>query len=442
VRRFPAVNPDGLRGALHSPAELVVNPPAAVAGLQQYLAEAHGVTLRLGVAVVGIDMPRVHAAGGEVWHADRVFVCSGADFETLFPEVFASAGLRRCKLQMMKTRPQPGGWQLGPHLAGGLTLCHYRAFEACPSVAALRARFAAEMPDYPRYGIHVMASQNDRGEVVIGDSHEYDADISPFDKAEIDELILGYLRRIARLPDWSIAARWNGVYAKHPTKPIVHAEPQPGCVISAATGGAGMTLAFGLARDWWDSRGSTTSTGVLNRIERLFADRGSREYQGEAVSQLEHALQCAMYAERDGCPGEVIAAALLHDIGHLLSVSGEDCAARGIDNRHEDLGVRFLEGAFGPAVTEPVRLHVAAKRYLAAARPGYVGLLSQSAVTSLHFQGGPMSPDEARAFEAHPHYEVAVKLREYDDRAKVVGLATPPFAHFRKYLETAARAGF
>jgi FAD dependent oxidoreductase TIGR03364 len=252
-KRFPAVNTIGLRGALYSPAELAVNPPAAVVRLQQYLAEAHRVTLRLGVAVVGVEMPRVAAAGGEVWHADRVFVCSGADFETLFPEVFAASGIRRCKLQMMKTRPQPGGWKLGPHLAGGLTLCHYKAFEVCPSLAALKARVAAEMPEYVRYGVHVMASQHDGGEVVIGDSHEYDAEISPFDKAAIDEMILAYLRKLVHLPDWSVAARWHGVYAKHPTKLIVYEETQPGCVIAAAPGGAGMTLSFGFARDWWEA---------------------------------------------------------------------------------------------------------------------------------------------------------------------------------------------
>jgi FAD dependent oxidoreductase TIGR03364 len=253
LRRFPAVNPDNLRGALHSPAELAVNPPAAVARTQHYLGEAHGVTLRLGVTVVGVDMPRVYAAGGEVWRAGRVFVCSGADFETLFPEEYAAAGLRRCKLQMMKTRPQPAGWRVGPHTAGGLTLCHYKSFEVCGSLPALKARVAAEMPEYVKYGIHVMTSQNDRGEVVIGDSHEYDADISLFDKAQIDELILAYLRKMVRLPDWTITTRWHGVYAKHPTKTIVYAEPQPGCVIAAAPGGAGMTMSFGFARDWWDA---------------------------------------------------------------------------------------------------------------------------------------------------------------------------------------------
>ena len=252
IRKFPAVNPTGLRSVLHSPTELVVNPPVAIAQIAQFLAEAHGAQLRFETAVVGIEMPRLHTATGEVWQADRVFVCSGAEFETLFPATFAAVGLRRCKLQMMKTRPQPGGWRLGSHLAGGLTLCHYKAFELCRTLPALKARVAALMPEYLRYGIHVMASQNDRGEVVIGDSHEYDADISPFDKAEIDDLILSYLRTIAILPDPTIAARWNGVYAKHPTRPVVFAEPQPGCIVVAATGGAGMTLAFGIAGDWWE----------------------------------------------------------------------------------------------------------------------------------------------------------------------------------------------
>jgi glycine/D-amino acid oxidase-like deaminating enzyme len=109
------------------------------------------------------------------------------------------------------------------------------------------------MPEYIRYGIHVMASQNDRGEVVIGDSHEYDGDIAPFDKVEIDDLVLRYLREMVDLPDPAIAVRWHGVYAKHPTRSFVTVEPQPGCTIAVAPGGAGMTLSFGLADDWWEA---------------------------------------------------------------------------------------------------------------------------------------------------------------------------------------------
>jgi len=255
VRRFPAVRPEGLQGALHSPTELAVNPPAAVARLPHFLAEQFGVRLRLGVTVTGIEMPRVRTAGGETWHADRVFVCSGTDFQTLFPDTFAASGTRRCKLQMMRTGPQPGGWRLGPHLAGGLTLCHYKSFEVCNTLPAVKARVAAEMAEYVKYGIHVMASQNDRGEVIIGDSHEYDGDIDPFDKPQIDALVLDYLCTMLRLPDWQIAARWHGVYAKHPTKSFMTAEPQPGCVIAVAPGGAGMTLSFGIAEEWWGANG-------------------------------------------------------------------------------------------------------------------------------------------------------------------------------------------
>ncbi|HUR54806.1 MAG TPA: TIGR03364 family FAD-dependent oxidoreductase, partial [Gemmataceae bacterium] len=173
--RFPAVNPEGLRGALHSPTELAVNPPAAIARIPHFLAEKYGVRLHFNTTVTGIDAPQLRTAGGETWTASRIFVCSGSDFETLFPAVFASSGIHRCKLQMMKSAPQPGGWRIGPHLAGGLTLCHYKAFDACPSLPALKQRVAETMPECVRFGIHVMASQNDRGEVIIGDSHEYDA---------------------------------------------------------------------------------------------------------------------------------------------------------------------------------------------------------------------------------------------------------------------------
>ena len=184
-----------------------------------------------------------------------------------------------------------------------------------------------------------------------------------------------------------------------------------------------------------------TATEVLDRIDHLFARRGGGEYHGEAVTQLEHALQCAALAEGAGHPTEVIAAALLHDIGHLLHGYGEDYLERGVNDRHEELGARFLAGAFGAAVTEPLRLHVPAKRYLCASvRTGYFAALSPASARSLELQGGPMTANEVAEFEAHPHFRAAVAVREYDDRAKVVGLVTPPLAHFRAYLERCLRA--
>jgi FAD dependent oxidoreductase TIGR03364 len=255
VERCAAVQPEGLLGALWSPTELCVDPRQAIARLPAWLHETFGVQLRFGQTVVGVEMPEVRTASGERWQADRVLVCGGVDFQTLFPAVYAASGLRRCKLQMMRTAPQPDGWRLGPHLAGGLTLCHYSAFQDCPGLPALQRRIHETMPEYLRFGIHVMASQNHLGEVVIGDSHEYEDEISIFDKSMIDDLILRYLRGLVRLPEWTIAQRWHGTYARHPTLPQFTAEPQKGVTILASPGGAGMTLSFGLADEWWERAG-------------------------------------------------------------------------------------------------------------------------------------------------------------------------------------------
>jgi glycine/D-amino acid oxidase-like deaminating enzyme len=132
-------------------------------------------------------------------------------------------------------------------LAAGLTLRHYRSFEGCPSLDSLRERVARETPALDRFGIHVMASQNGRGEVVVGDSHEYGDAIEPFDRAEIESLILDYLRGFLDIPDFRIAARWSGIYAKHPTETTLIARLAPGATVIACLGGAGMTLSFGVA---------------------------------------------------------------------------------------------------------------------------------------------------------------------------------------------------
>jgi len=174
-----------------------------------------------------------------------------------------------------------------------------------------------------------------------------------------------------------------------------------------------------------------TSESILENIERLFRDRGAQEYHGEAVTQLEHALQTALAGERAGAGPELVTAALLHDIGHLLQSHGEDAAGRGLDDRHESLGQRFLEKHFVPAVTEPIRLHVAAKRYLCAVEPVYHGLLSSASQRSLEIQGGPMSAGEVADFEWEEHHQAASQLRRWDDIAKIRGLPTPPFAYFQ-----------
>jgi FAD dependent oxidoreductase TIGR03364 len=245
TERSRAVRAEGLKGGVWSAGEITVDPRRVVAGLPEYLRSV-GVDIRFGAAVRKIDLPIVETAA-ERWHVDNVVVCSGDDFSTLYPEVFASSPLTRCKLQMMRTAPQPGGWQLGPALAAGLTLRFYKSFRICSTLARLHDRIAREKPEYERWAIHVLVSQTADGAITLGDSHEYDSNVDIFDKPEIDELILREARTFLQLPEWHIAERWHGVYSLHPEKGFFEAEPRPGVRIMTAPGGSGMTLSFGLA---------------------------------------------------------------------------------------------------------------------------------------------------------------------------------------------------
>jgi FAD dependent oxidoreductase TIGR03364 len=222
-----------------------VDPRRIIAGLPDYL-RAIGVEIEFGSAVRRIELPIVETAT-ERWHADCAIVCSGDDLETLFPEVFSGSGLTRCKLQMMRTAPQPDGWRLGPALAAGLTLRFYKSFQICSALNRLKIRVAGEKPEYDRWAIHVLVSQAADGEITLGDSHEYSLNVDIFDKPELDDLILREAREFLCLPDWRIAQRWHGVYSLHPDRPFFEAEPASGVYLLTAPGGSGMTLSFGLA---------------------------------------------------------------------------------------------------------------------------------------------------------------------------------------------------
>jgi len=178
---------------------------------------------------------------------------------------------------------------------------------------------------------------------------------------------------------------------------------------------------------------------IVDEILGLFARRGAATYHGEAVSQTEHALQAAELAEREGAPDHLIVAALLHDLGHLLDGQDEDLAARGIDGGHEEAGCAWLARHFGPEVTEPVRMHVAAKRYLCTVDPTYLDGLSPASRLSLSLQGGPMSAQGRAAFERHPAHADAIRLRRWDDAAKVPGLDVPGLEHYRDRLAGVVR---
>ncbi len=167
----------------------------------------------------------------------------------------------------------------------------------------------------------------------------------------------------------------------------------------------------------------------------LFARRGANEYMGEPVTMAQHMEQSAACAAADGASDELVIAALLHDIGHFVGEHPIEALENGVDNLHEIVGARFLEPYFPPAITEPIRLHVAAKRYLCATDENYFAQLSDASVNSLAVQGGPMSRDEIEDFESNPHHRDAIRLRLYDDDGKVEGLTIESVTAYRKRLE-------
>jgi [1-hydroxy-2-(trimethylamino)ethyl]phosphonate dioxygenase len=179
----------------------------------------------------------------------------------------------------------------------------------------------------------------------------------------------------------------------------------------------------------------SVSTAVLD----IFRQRGSGAYFGERVSMTEHALQAAHFAQTEAAPPQLIVAALLHDIGHLLDDVPGDIADWTVDAHHEQTGSDWLARRFGPEVSEPVRLHVPAKRYLLATDPEYFARLSPASVITLKLQGGPMAAHEVSRFESERYYREAVRVRHWDDRGKVSGLRTPRFEDYCELIETLAR---
>lgn len=254
LQKSPAVNPDGLKGALWSSDEMIVEPRVAMGQIAQYLNEKYDVEFYWNTAVSQIDHPSV-SSGNNTWEADEIFVCSGADFETLYPELFTQTDITKCKLQMMRLASQPDDWRIGPALCGGLSMIHYPGFRAAASLPALRERYEDEYADLLEWGIHVMVSQNGNGELTIGDSHEYGLVHDPFDKEFINNLITDYLQTFANFKDWQLLQSWHGIYSKMTngaTEVII--EPAPGITIINGLGGNGMTLSFGLCEEFIEKR--------------------------------------------------------------------------------------------------------------------------------------------------------------------------------------------
>jgi FAD dependent oxidoreductase TIGR03364 len=242
-----SIKTDGLKGVLWSTTEATVNPREAIRKIPLWLEEKHGLVTRFGSMVTAIEMPHVKTAT-ETWKVDKVFVCSGADFETLYPNVFTEHKMMKCKLQMMKALTSRQ-FDLGPSLCAGLTLRHYQSFSKCPSLTKVDTRYNESNPEYKQDGIHVLVSQNNHGDLIIGDSHHYGKTMEPFDSEKINQTILAYLQSFVDFEGLHVTERWNGVYPKTSDGGHLILDPERDVKIVNGLGGAGMTLSFGLAEE-------------------------------------------------------------------------------------------------------------------------------------------------------------------------------------------------
>jgi len=249
LTRFNGLNAQNLIGGLFSETEMILDPRSAIAAVAGFLSEKYGVHFIWNAGVTSVESNKVKF-GEKSMDADLVFICSGADFETLYPEVYRQLPLTRCKLQMMRFVHPDGQFRVGTSLCGGLSLIHYESFRAAPSLPSLKKKYQDELPDYLRLGIHVMVAQNDQLELTVGDSHEYGTTFDPFDQAAINQLIIDYLARFADTRDWKLLQSWHGIYPKLTDGGTeIFLEPAKNTYIINGVGGAGMTLSFGLAEE-------------------------------------------------------------------------------------------------------------------------------------------------------------------------------------------------
>jgi FAD dependent oxidoreductase TIGR03364 len=248
LEKSTIANEKNCLGGLYSSEEIIVDPREAMSVLPLYFQEKFNIRFIWGKTVTAVRNGQI-TIGSEIVQADLVFICSGSDFETLYPEDFATFPLTKCKLQMMRLKEE-GSPRVGPALCGGLSLIHYASFKAVPSLNKLRKRYEDELSDFLNLGIHVMVSQNQSGQLTVGDSHEYGPAPDPFDRKYINDMILKYLQEFTSLNRPEIIESWNGVYGKLTNgQTDLFYSPEPGVFIVNAVGGAGMTLSFGLTEE-------------------------------------------------------------------------------------------------------------------------------------------------------------------------------------------------
>jgi FAD dependent oxidoreductase TIGR03364 len=247
--RFDGINQTNLKGGLFSNDEVIIDPREGIRNLPPYLSQKFGIEFIWGTAISRVKPGSVFS-GITRFDADLIFICSGSDFETLYPEVFNQQKITKCKLQMMRFVSDKPNYNLGTSICGGLSLLHYKSFTASKALETLKAKLQNELPEHLKWGIHVMVSQNMNGELTVGDSHEYGLDFDPFDKHFINQLILDYLKKMVHIDQWRLIESWNGIYPKMTNgKTDLHLEVENGVHIVNGIGGNGMTLSFGFAEE-------------------------------------------------------------------------------------------------------------------------------------------------------------------------------------------------
>ena len=239
---------DNIIGGLWSADAWKVDQRQAMSKIVNWLAKTHGVSFHFSTEVVSVGSSRVETTSGS-FRAQQILVCGGDEFATLFPEAFREAKVERCRLQMLRTQPQPDGWQLTPFIVGGLSITRYAAFEACPSLPELFEKQRKNYPAHLAHGVHVIACQEADGSITIGDSHAYGEVFDGERSQVIDQLILDDLAGMIALPDSRIAERWLGHYAHLAGTSVLKLSPVESVTAVTVTNGQGMTHAFAIAAD-------------------------------------------------------------------------------------------------------------------------------------------------------------------------------------------------
>jgi FAD dependent oxidoreductase TIGR03364 len=249
LQNYNGINENNLMGALRSEDETIIDPREGIKKLPLYLTEKYKVNFIWGTAITDVKKNAVYSNTTK-YEADVICICTGSDFETLYPSIFKAQPIIKTKLQMMRFKHKDPNYKIGASVCGGLSLLHYKSFTASSALTKLRIKIQDEIPEYLKYGIHVMVSQNSAGELTVGDSHEYALDFEPFDKIFINNMIIDYLKNLMHIDQWEMIQSWNGIYpimTNGATDLFIKVED--GIYILNGIGGHGMTMSFGFAEE-------------------------------------------------------------------------------------------------------------------------------------------------------------------------------------------------